>query len=295
MKNNIIKKKYLKGGILCFGLLLGASSLFAETKQIYKGSYKGKSFTIDKKQFFIHNRELREQLIKDGYNGLYGEDIYYKDNNFVKKIDNIFKLNKKEQRDIFNQYTINHREDFIQSFFNQSGQQNDVYQEFTNDFFTTTHNDKDFNDYFITKKIKYPFNYAIMPHFNSAMLVKTSNQDYYLCKVYAGQSFLIESKYISERTFNANCVEYDDNKQDGTPVPVNKVIIRAERDLPIKDEVGYFSTNTFIIEKGVLAEQNGGYKVFNYQGTLELESEEGFLPILKPYKDGEYNALIEKN
>jgi hypothetical protein len=291
---NIIKKKYLRGGILCFALLLSASSLFAEEKITLKCN--GKMQTITKDQFYIYNKPLKDQLLADGYNGIYGQDIYYKGDNFVKRIKDVLNQNP-NIKDIC---ASNPHEEFIDNanhvltskFIHSIELINNAY---TYHFFMTTHSEEDFNDYFKTKKIKYPYNYAIKPKFETAMLVKTLNKDYYLCKVYDGQSFLIESKYIPEESVNVRFTEWDDTKQDGTKVRINKVIIRGISNLPTKNEVGYFSTNTFIIEKDVLAEQNGGYKVFNYQGTLELESEEGFLPILKPYKDGKYNILIEKN
>ena len=303
MSKNIIKKKYLKGGILCFALLLSASSLFAEEKITLKCN--GKMQTITKDQFYIYNKPLKDQLLADGYNGIYGQDIYYKGNNFVKKIKDELKNFKTKgiiAKDICADdlgYVATFIDNSSYIFTNASSYDtgNEINYEYTNDFFETTHNDKDFNDYFKTKKIKYPFGYAIRfqaeTNVGDFKVVKTSNKDYYLfISAKSGKHFLLESKYVDEVIFSKRTGEWSNYKEDGTLVYVDKSIIQDTRDFSFNDKIGYFQTNTFIIEKPVLAEQNGGYKVFNYQGTLELESEEGFLPILKPYKDGEYNVLI---
>jgi hypothetical protein len=237
-------------------------------------------------------------MIKDGYSGFYGENIYYKGNSFTDKLKAMFDFNKKTtdihlfehyRADGYNLSSPDFGKDAMRMLYLDCTKLEDT---FLSDFFDTTIDNKGFNSYFKTKDNKYPENYALKFNlYNRYSAVKTANKDYYLFKKQhggLGQSFLVEAKYIDEEIFNKETTKFTHYKDDGSIVYVEKSFTFDIDRFTFKDNEGTFGARIFIIQKDALAEENGGYRVFNYKNVLDYESEEGFLPVLKPYR---YNYM----
>lgn len=287
MKNNIIKKNNLKVGLLCLILCLNGISLFAEDKS-FKVKYNKRIVSLKESDFFKCLSDIRDQVLADGYKGIYGQDIYYKGEGVKDKIDKLAKEGIKEFADSYDPQGHCKIKDIecitneISLYILRSDCDNRFRNTLAFDFFRTTRKDKHMQEYFEKKSI-YPKNYLLVTWQNFTYRLIEGGK-YVLFTSYSDfidtngkevlNAFLVKTENINDSYIKE--IEKDLKKLQNHPVVSSTKIF--------KDKDGNFTGHFYIIEDEVYMNKEGGYEVKSFAGDSILESDEGFLPVLKPYR-----------